>query len=279
MSGAITHIERLAENSGTVRLVQLTDAHLCETPGGTLLGMDTDQSLQLVIDLVKEERGQFDALLCTGDLSDHGAAAAYTRMIDYSRQLTDSSFWLPGNHDDRNAMSSALAGSSSMSSEVRIANWQILLLDSQVPGQVGGELGAQQLTLLEESLQRAAEGELNTLICLHHHPVEIGCAWLDEQIVADAGAFFDIVDSFDVVKGILWGHIHQEIDVQRAGVRLMSSPSTCVQFAPGSELFKADNLAPGYRWLNLYADGSIDSGVSRVEGVNFNVDLDSKGYL
>ncbi len=279
MSGAITHIERLAENSGIVRLVQLTDAHLCEAHGGTLLGMDTDQSLQLVIDLVKEERGQFDALLCTGDLSDHGSAAAYTRMIDYSRQLTDSSFWLPGNHDDRNAMSSALAGSSSMSSEVRIANWQILLLDSQVPGQVGGELGAQQLTLLEESLQRAAEGELNTLICLHHHPVEIGCAWLDEQIVADAGAFFDIVDSFDVVRGILWGHIHQEIDVQRAGARLMSSPSTCVQFAPGSELFKADNLAPGYRWLDLYADGSIDSGISRVEGVHFNVDLDSKGYV
>ena len=38
------------------RLVQLTDTHLCALPGGTLLGMDTDHSLQAVIDLVRQER-------------------------------------------------------------------------------------------------------------------------------------------------------------------------------------------------------------------------------
>jgi Icc protein len=87
------------------------------------------------------------------------------------------------------------------------------------------------------------------------------------------------VDAFSGVKGILWGHVHQQIDRAHNGVALMGSPSTCVQFAPGSERFKADDSAPGYRWLELQPDGSVLSGVSRVEGVDFHVDLESKGYL
>ncbi|MDH4040844.1 MAG: phosphodiesterase, partial [Gammaproteobacteria bacterium] len=56
-------------------------------------------------------------------------------------------------------------------------------------------------------------------------------------------------------------------------------PSTCVQFAPGSAGFKADAESPGYRWLDLHEDGSLHTGVSRVLGTSFKVDLDSGGYL
>jgi Icc protein len=59
----------------------------------------------------------------------------------------------------------------------------------------------------------------------------------------------------------------------------MSTPSSCIQFAPGSECFKADDQPPGYRWLDLYSDGRIETAVSRVTGVTFEVDLDSSGYL
>jgi Icc protein len=274
-----THTERLDHRGEVVHLIQITDTHLCETPGGTLLGMDTDHSLLAVIDCVNEERGRPDALLLTGDLSDRGAGPAYARVDAYSRQLTDAVFWLPGNHDSREEMAAILVGSNCLSSEIRIANWQVLLLDSLVPGKVGGELGPEQLALLKNSLRGAAQEGLYTLLCLHHPPVEIGCAWLDEQMLADAGAFFDIVDSHAGVKGILWGHIHQQIDRQRKGVMLMASPSSCVQFAPNSERFRADDLAPGYRWLDLHRDGTIETGVSRVEGVQFTVDLDSKGYI
>ena len=152
------------------------------------------------------------------------------------------------------------------------------MLDSQVPGKVGGQLGADQLSLLESALGHAQSEGLNTLVCLHHHPIKIDCGWLDEQIVEDAPEFFAILDAHSGVKAVLWGHIHQEVHVLRNGVALLGSPSTCVQFTPGTELFKADDLAPGYRWLNLNPDGSIETGVSRVEGVEFIVDLDSKGY-
>ena len=70
-------------------------------------------------------------------------------------------------------------------------------------------------------------------------------------------------------------------DVQnlRFGIKLMSTPSSCIQFAPHSDDFLVDDIAPGYRWLELQADGEIETAVCRVEGVEFNVDLESKGYL
>jgi Icc protein len=262
-----------------VAVVQLTDTHLCRARGGTLLGMDTDHSLQAVIELVKKEQPAIALLLATGDLADGGAPAAYDRLQVYLDGLTDTHYWLPGNHDDRDAMLASLRRTERLCTEIRAANWQILLLDSQVPGEVGGELGAAELALLERALERAKEHALYTLVCLHHHPVAIGCEWLDEQQVADAAEFFAVLDRYSGVRALLWGHVHQEIDWERNGVRLLASPSTCVQFAPGSKDFKADDKPPGYRWLRLHKDGRIETAVSRVWDTAFTVELDSGGYL
>ncbi len=271
-------IERVDSCEAIVRVVQLTDTHLCQDRGGTLLGMDTDHSLQAVIDLVKKERPAVDVLLGTGDLADGGARAAYDRLQVYFNQLTASNYWLPGNHDGRDAMEAA-AQPARLCREVRAGRWQILLLDSQVPGEVGGTLGDAELSLLETALQRASDQALHTLVCLHHHPVAIGCDWLDEQMVSDAAAFFSVLDRYRGVRAVLWGHVHQEIDRLRNGVRLLASPSTCVQFAAGSAKFKADDQPPGYRWLELHDGGRIETGVSRVRDVQFTVELDSSGYL
>jgi Icc protein len=270
---------RIEPTADVVRVVQLTDAHLCESPGGTLLGMDTDHSLQSVIAQVQREVPQLDLVLGTGDLSDNGSGDAYVRVAEQFCRLTEHNFWLPGNHDDRAGMEAAVRHDHLMGAGIRAGNWQILLLDSQVPGQVGGRLGAAELARLEAHLQAGEEQDLHTLVCLHHQPVNIGCDWLDEQKVADADAFFEVLDRFERVRGVLWGHVHQEHDSLRGDVRLLASPSTCVQFAPGSARFKADDLPPGYRRLDLHPDGRIDTEVSRVWDVEFTVELDSGGYL
>ena len=278
MSQPEHNISFVDAHGDTVRVVQLTDTHLCEARGGTLLGMDTDHSLRAVIDLVQKERPDVDLLPGTGDLSDNGASEAYERLEDYFDEFPCASYWLPGNHDGREEMEQVGSASGRLCKEIRVANWQVLLLDSQIPGEVGGELGEGELSILQRALQFASDNDLYTLVCLHHQPVKIGCAWLDEQMVADHAPFFALLDEFPGVRGVLWGHVHQECEQQRGDVRLMASPSTCVQFTPNSENFKADDLPPGYRWLELHRDGSIDSAVSRVWDVKFTVELDSGGY-
>ena len=176
-------------------------------------------------------------------------------------------------------MLSAAASGERLTGELRVGVWQILLLNSQVPGEVGGRLGPGDLDRLQRALVAARDASLHTLVCLHHQPVPVGCEWLDEQMVEDADALLSSLRDFAGVKGVLWGHVHQEIDRQWEGVRLLASPSTCVQFAPGSKGFRADDQPPGYRWLDLHDNGHIATGVSRVTDVTFYVDLESGGYL
>ena len=73
---------RLSAAGDTIRVLQITDTHLKADVGGTLLGIDTDHSLQAVIELVKNEYDTPDVLLVTGDLADSGARDAYRRAID-----------------------------------------------------------------------------------------------------------------------------------------------------------------------------------------------------
>jgi len=262
-----------------LRLLQLTDTHLCAETGGTLLDMDTDRSLQLVIAQALRERGNPDAVLCTGDLSDRGSRAAYQRLEGYLQAIAAPSFWLPGNHDDRGEMLAATRDKHRLPGEIRGGQWQIIMLDSQIPGEVGGQLGENELQRLASTLEAGRQEGLHALVCLHHQPVRIGSAWIDEQMVADAEQFWRLLDGHDSVKAVLWGHVHQQIDRHHNAIALMASPSTCVQFAPGSTDFKADDKPPGYRWLDLCADGSIKTGVSRVTDAEFTVDLESGGYL
>ncbi len=220
----------LEHDGGIVRVVQLTDTHLCRERGGTLLGMDTDHSLQAVIDQVKAERGTVDLVLGTGDLSDGGALEAYQRLQTYFDQFDVEGFWLPGNHDDRGAMTAVDVDGSRLRGELRVSSWQILLLDSQVPGEVGGRLGSGELARLEASLESARDENPHTLVCLHHQPVTIGCEWLDEQMVADADDFFGVLDRFPGVRGVLWGHVHQQVDRRHGDIDLMASPSTWLPY-------------------------------------------------
>ncbi len=269
----------ISHAGGVVRLLQLTDCHLLETPGGRLLGMDTDHSLAAVVRDVQGAEIQPDLLVVTGDLADDGSAAAYARLREACRPLCRHQFWLPGNHDDRAAMQALPDGETLLATELRIGAWQILMLDSQIPGEIGGHLGPDQLALLETGLEAAAAEGLYTLVCLHHPPLPIGCAWLDEQRVIDAEPLFSILERFPGARALSWGHIHQEVDRWRGDLRLLASPSTCVQFAPGSEDFRADDKPPGYRWLHLHPDGQLETEVRRVWGEKFHVNLNQRGYL
>ena len=266
----------LTANNDSVLLVQLTDSHLFAEADGRLLGMDTAASLQRVVDLVLHEQPSVDLVLATGDLSQDGSLASYTRFRQLSERIDAPARWCPGNHDELDAMREATLDSDLMEPVLEMGAWRVVMLDTLVPGSVFGLLRDDQLELLERTLAQAPERP--HLICLHHHPVTIDSRWMDSIGLHNREALFEVLDRFSCVKALLWGHIHQEFDGWRSGVRLLATPSTGVQFAPGSEDFQVDTRAPGYRWLRLHAEGALESGVSRVVGVDFEVNYDVKGY-
>jgi Icc protein len=112
---------------------------------------------------------------------------------------------------------------------------------------------------LENSL--ATAGKRHVLITVHHHPVAMDSRWLDEVGLANADEFFNILDRFNNVRAILWGHVHQPFDSRRKGVRLLAVPSTCAQFLPKSDEFAVDPRPPAYRRLTLRDDGTVETNL------------------
>lgn len=260
----------------SVLLVQLTDSHLFADVQGRLAGVATADSLQRVVELVLAEQPQIDLLVATGDISQDESLDSYRRFRQLCEPIAAPARWCPGNHDAAGTMREATHGSQLMEPLVQAGAWRVVMLDTLVAGSVAGRLAIGQLQLLERALEEAPE--THHLVCLHHHPVPIGSAWMDAIGLANPEALFEVLDRHANVRALLWGHIHQEFDSMRNGVRLLASPSTGVQFEPRSEKFRISAAPPGYRWLRLHADGRLETGVSRIDPEHFSIDCDLGGY-
>src|SRR5690625_7845155 len=82
------------------RVVQITDLHVFADNEVTLLGVNTAQALQGVLDHIQQHQSDYDLLLVTGDISQDGTAGSYELIKTMHQQLSESFFYLPYNHDD-----------------------------------------------------------------------------------------------------------------------------------------------------------------------------------
>ncbi|MGX5202739.1 3',5'-cyclic-AMP phosphodiesterase [Aliikangiella sp. IMCC44632] len=260
-----------------VRVAQLTDSHIFAEKEGCLLGLNTRRSFEAVCERVKKEEWKPDVILATGDLSQDASPQSYQYLADFLATLKVPSFWLPGNHDDPQVMAQYLTNQCvSSAKQILLGDWQIILLDSSVKDKVYGNLSESELAFLSQALQQ--HPNKHALVSLHHQPVTIDSHWLDQIGLKNAAEFKQVLAKFPQVKGVVWGHIHQDFEFTENGVHWMATPSSCVQFEPGSEDFSAGEEAPGYRFLNLYPDGRVESVVHRIDNMEFTVDYTIKGY-
>ncbi|WP_407676586.1 3',5'-cyclic-AMP phosphodiesterase [Photobacterium obscurum] len=265
-------------NPDSVVLLQITDTHLFADEAGSLLGIATKDSFHAVLDAVDAAARPFDAVVATGDISQDHSEQSYQRFSDGIARWSQPCFWLPGNHDFQPSMASVLPSPQIKPCEQVLAgeHWQVILLDSQVAGVPHGELSEAQLTMLDQAL--AAYPERHALVLLHHHPLEAGSSWLDQHKLHNADGFWQVVDKYPRVKAVLCGHIHQELDRLYHGVRVLATPSTCIQFQPDSSDFALDRQNPGWRYLELTNDGQVLTSVSRLKGEHFSPQFDAGGY-
>jgi len=260
-----------------IRIVQISDFHLLDDPGQAMMGINTEQSFLAVLERIWQNHRQAALFLMTGDLVQDASAATYARLRRCLDALPAPFYCLPGNHDEASLIRQSLAyGNVAFQTQILLDGWQIICLDSTVHNKPGGFLAADQLALLETKL--AAEPARHALVCLHHSPHPTGAEWLDTMVLANHEDLFALIKRFPQVKALVFGHIHQAMDIERDGIRLLGCPSTCFQFRPDSAQFALDELPQGYRWLELYPDGSLKTAVVRMESVPAGLDLAAGGY-
>jgi Icc protein len=141
--------------------------------------------------------------------------------------------------------------------------WLIILLDSSVRGRVEGNLS--QPTMKKLMALLASNAQKHVLIALHHHVIDVKSRWLDALNLRNNTDFLSVLKDFPNVRLVVNGHIHQELDEQRDGVRFLGTPATCFQFAARRTNAGIDSLPPGYRQIMLHDDGSVETRVHYVE--------------
>lgn len=266
------------DNSDSIKLVQITDTHLFAPDDGSLLSVNTADSFRAVVAEIVAHNTEFDAILATGDISQDHSTESYLRFTQGIAPLHKTCFWLPGNHDYKPNMNTVPPSSQVHAVEHVLLghHWQMVLLDSQVVGVPHGRLSDQQLELLEMKLSE--HPDRHTLVLLHHHPLLVGSAWLDQHTLKDSHLFWQVVERHRNVKAVLCGHVHQDMEREHLGVRVMATPSTCVQFKPNSDDFAVDLRPPGWRELELHANGEVTTQVKRLAQGVFLPDFTSSGY-
>jgi 3',5'-cyclic-AMP phosphodiesterase len=243
-----------------LRLLQLTDSHLRADPAGSVKGWPTRDSLELVIGAALDGGERPDAILATGDLSQDGTPDSYLHIRDLLGHFGVPVFCIPGNHDDPHAMQAILSEPPfHYCGDHGFGNWRLVMLATWDGDRGGGCMPDAELQRLARVLDASVEPHL--LVVLHHHPVPMQ-SWLDKVPLDNPDDLFAITDRCARVRGILWGHVHQAHDSVRQGVRLLATPSTCFQFVPGAPASSVDpHTGPGWRWLELKPDGTIDTRV------------------
>ena len=249
-----------------LNFVHLTDCHLLKEKTGALHNINTFENLSLIIEDIKQNDFSYDFLLVTGDISQDSSKESYDLFNSLIKKLNKPVYCLPGNHDDPFLLKKACKASPNQAISVNLIKSHLLiLLNSHKDSAESGELSQNQFEQLKNIL--ANNQQRPVIIAVHHHPIKIQSTWMDNINLQNGDKLLALLENFPMVKMVLFGHVHQEIEMDVEQIKFFGSPSTGYQYRPLQDMMQTDHLTAGYRTVKLLDDGSIESKVHRINAI------------
>lgn len=202
-------------------------AHLSDTH------LDGGQSrLQRLLRVVGETAiAGADAVIVTGDLTDHGAVAEYEQ---FASAMPADRPWLAtvGNHDRREPARRCLNPGSSgpLDRVLDVAGLRLITLDSLIEGADDGRLDAASLAFAARALD---DSPGPAVVGLHHPPVAVGHDLMDRIGLRDPEGLADLA-RHPRLAAILTGHLHTSLAARFAGVPLLGAGGVASTLRLGS---------------------------------------------
>ncbi|MEM6616169.1 MAG: phosphodiesterase [Pseudomonadota bacterium] len=211
-------------------IAQLTDFHYL-SEGTRLFGyVDVHGMLVRAVDHVLASPNVPDCAVITGDIVNDGTEADHLAVADILGRLPCPVYVTPGNHDKRAMMGVLPNGATEKLAFFRVIDdfpVRIIMCDSLVEGAHHGELGEEQLSLLDKAL--TDNPDKPTVIAFHHPPFETGVTFMDSIRLNDAEALETTLRKFNNINVVLCGHLHRMIVKGFAGTVAMTAPGTAHQ--------------------------------------------------
>lgn len=255
---------------GRFRFVHLTDTHIMAgatwRAGDGDFEFDTEASLRRVVEAVRalDPAPEFAVLggdLASPDLIDRERSLtpeeyepSYVLLAEILAGLPCPAYFLVGNHDDRVAFHRVLRTKPATPDAPHYYSFDhrghhFVALDSQEPGQAGGFLDAAQLGWLRRDL--GAHRDRPTILFVHHHPWPLGLQWIDAMALRNGDELTALLGEHPEVRWCICGHVHLDQAVQRGGLTMFTTPSTCVQLSKVSQTRKLLPGPPAFRVVDV----------------------------
>ena len=200
----------------TKTFIQITDSHIDDDK--LVMGVDSQANLGAIVSVISQKN--YDALLISGDLAHNGTLESYQILQKILDPIETEIYVLPGNHDDLSNLSQVF--NKSYLCNFTIDCWEVITIDSVQAGKVSGRLSDEQLYSLSQEIRSSSAKYI--VLCLHHPPVSMQSDWDDEMSLENPEDLFAVIDQYDNIKAVMWGHAHQSTVFNRNGVKLFSCP-------------------------------------------------------
>ena len=243
--------------------VHFTDTHIMAGGVHPPTQVDTAACLRQVIDVLNAPEPRPAFAVIGGDLVspswlDRGKeltpedyAPSYILFQALLRPLQSPVHMLLGNNDNRHAFHRIMQTAAAPPDAPYYYgfdhhSYHFVLLDSHQPGQSWGRIDAAQLTWLHADLT-AHRGQ-PTFVFLHHPPWPLGIPWIDAMGLQNGEELVSVLRQYAEVRWLICGHVHMDHMVQREGLTMLTTPSTCIQVTKlAQERKKALAGPPGFR--------------------------------
>lgn len=218
-------------------VAQISDTHiLAHASDPSAMQLRADCLRRCVADINKQ---QPDAVIFTGDTTQHGQPEEYARLRVLLAPLGAPLYMVPGNRDEKDEMRAAFSdhaylpkGGAFFQYVIEQHAVRLVAIDSTSHGERKGVFCRARQAWLEDVL--SFQPHQPALLFIHHPPFDI-----DDHYVGgyrrpeEAAALADIVSRHPQVAGLICGHVHWLIEREWAGTQARVMPSVAVDLRKG----------------------------------------------
>jgi len=233
-----------------IKIAHISDTHITHEPAFKSYAYD------LIVNEIN--RGDFDLVIHTGDVTNQGLKEEYEHASYLIRKIEKPLIVLPGNHDARNVgyeLFEKYIGP--LYGVYERDNLVIIWIDSTIPDLSDGRIGGYKFRWLKEKLEEYSHKKFK-VVAAHHHLVPLPDTGRERNVLYNAGDVLDLLLRHEV-NLYLCGHKHvpnvysiEDLVVVNAGC------TSCRKTRKGD--------VNSYNIVKLNGNGRIDVSIKRVTG-------------
>ncbi len=247
-----------------IRFIHISDTHITADPSVTNANQAVPpaEAARALVRQINNLPFKPDFVLHTGDVAAEATEANYLLAREILNEIQYPVHYIPGNHDDSQMLQRVFLQEENIKPYYHYTfdagNVQIVCLDSNGPApDPAGFIVDEQLDWLQKLCKEPDDRSL--VVAVHHNALAVGVPWLDEFMRMTNGEDFHrvLLPARERLRGVFFGHIHQNQQVLRDGILYCSVLSSWYQIHgwPGqTDTTYEPDADPGFNVVSITDD-------------------------